>query len=58
MFYKLKVTKKKVIIVDVVEEKDINDNEFIYATKEELNLINPKVINDYALGISNIVLDN
>lgn len=37
MFYKLKVTKKKKIeIVDIVEEKDIDDNEYIYATKDEL----------------------
>lgn len=58
MFYKLKITNKKVIIVDVVEEKDTDNNEFIYATKEELNMINPKVVNDYALGINNVVLDD
>lgn len=58
MFYKLKITNKKIIIVDVVEEKDTDNNEFIYATKEELNMINPKVVNDYALGINNVVLDD
>lgn len=58
MFYKLKVTKKKRIeIVDVVEEKDVNDNEYIYATADELKLINPKIINDYALGIDNVVIE-
>lgn len=58
MFYKLKVTKKKRIeIVDVVEEKDTNDNEYIYATEDELKLINPKIINDYALGIDNVVIE-
>lgn len=58
MFYKLKVTKKKRIeIVDIVEEKDINDNEYIYATEDELKLINPKIINDYALGIDNVVIE-
>lgn len=58
MFYKLKVTKKKRIeIVDVVEEKDVNDNEYIYATADELKLINPKIINDYALGIDNVVVE-
>lgn len=58
MFYKLKVTKKKRIeIVDVVEEKDVNDSEYIYATEDELKLINPKIINDYALGIDNVVIE-
>ena len=58
MFYKLKVTKKKRIeIVDVVEEKDTNDNEYIYATEDELKLINPKIVNDYALGIDNVVIE-
>ena len=58
MFYKLKVTKKKKIeIIDIVEEKDDEDNEFIYATKDELRLINPKIINDYALGVDNIVIE-
>lgn len=58
MFYKLKVTKKKRIeIIDVVEEKDTNDNEYIYATEDELKLINPKIINDYALGIDNVVIE-
>lgn len=58
MFYKLKVTKKKRIeIVDVVEEKDINDNEYIYATADELKLLNPKIVNDYALGIDNVVIE-
>ena len=58
MFYKLKVTKKKRIeIVDIVEEKDTNDNEYIYATEDELKLINPKIINDYALGIDNVVIE-
>ncbi len=58
MFYKLKVTKKKRIeIVDVVEEKDTNDNEYIYATEDELKLINPKIIDDYALGIDNVVIE-
>lgn len=58
MFYKLKVTKKKRIeIIDVVEEKDVNDNEYIYATADELKLINPKIINDYALGIDNVVIE-
>lgn len=58
MFYKLKVTKKKRIeIVDVVEEKDTNDNEYIYATADELKLLNPKIVNDYALGIDNVVIE-
>ena len=58
MFYKLKVTKKKRIeIVDVVEEKDTNDNEYIYATEDELKLLNPKIVNDYALGIDNVVIE-
>ena len=58
MFYKLKVTKKKRIeIVDVVEEKDTNDNEYIYATEDELKLINPKIVDDYALGIDNVVIE-
>lgn len=58
MFYKLKVTKKqRVEIVDIVEEKDVNDNEYIYATEDELKLINPKIINDYALGIDNVVIE-
>lgn len=58
MFYKLKVTKKKRIeIVDIVEEKDVDDNEYIYATADELKLINPKIINDYALGIDNVVIE-
>lgn len=58
MFYKLKVTKKKRIeIVDIVEEQDTNDNEYIYATEDELKLINPKIINDYALGIDNVVIE-
>ena len=41
----------------IVEEKDVNDNEYIYATKDELRLLNPKIINDYALGIDNIVIE-
>ena len=58
MFYKLKVTnKKRIEIVDIVEEKDANDNEYIYATRDELRLLNPKIINDYALGIDNIVTE-
>lgn len=58
MFYKLKVTKKKRIeIVDVAEEKDTNDNEYIYATADELKLLNPKIVNDYALGIDNVVIE-
>ena len=58
MFYKLKVTKKKRIeIVDVVEEKDIDDNEYIYATADEIKLLNPKIIDDYALGIDNVVIE-
>ena len=58
MFYKLKVTKKKRIeIIDVVEEKDTNDNEYIYATEDELKLLNPKIVNDYALGIDNVVIE-
>lgn len=58
MFYKLKVTKnKRIEIVDVVEEKDNNDNEYIYATEDELKLLNPKIVNDYALGIDNVVIE-
>lgn len=58
MFYKLKVTKKKRIeIVDVAEEKDTNDNEYIYATADELKLLNPKIVDDYALGIDNVVIE-
>ena len=54
MFYKLKVTNKKRI---EIVEKDVNDNEYIYATRDELRLLNPKIINDYALGIDNIVTE-
>lgn len=58
MFYKLKVTKKKRIeIVDVVEEKDDNDDEYIYATADEIKLLNPKIVDDYALGIDNVVIE-
>lgn len=58
MFYKLKVTKKKRIeIVDVVEEKNDNDEEYIYATADELKLLNPKIVDDYALGIDNVVIE-
>lgn len=58
MFYKLKVTKKKRIeIVDVVEEKNDNDDEYIYATADELQLLNPKIVDDYALGIDNVVIE-
>ena len=58
MFYKLKVTKKKRIeIIDVVEEKDDNDDEYIYATADELKLLNPKIVDDYALGIDNVVIE-
>ena len=58
MFYKLKVTKKKRIeIVDVVEEKNDNDDEYIYATADELKLLNPKIVDDYALGIDNVVIE-
>ena len=58
MFYKLKVTKKKRIeIIDVVEEKDDNDDEYIYATADEIKLLNPKIVDDYALGIDNVVIE-
>ena len=58
MFYKLKVTKKKRIeIVDVVEEKNDNDDEYISATADELQLLNPKIVDDYALGINNVVIE-
>ena len=58
MFYKLKVTKKKRIeIIDVVEEKDNNDDEYIYATADEIKLLNPKIVDDYALGIDNVVIE-
>ena len=58
MFYKLKVTKKKRIeIVDVVEEKDDNNDEYIYATADEIKLLNPKIVDDYALGIDNVVIE-
>lgn len=58
MFYKLKVTKKKRIeIIDVVEEKNDNDDEYIYATADELKLLNPKIVDDYALGIDNVVIE-
>ena len=58
MFYKLKVTKKKRIeIIDVVEEKNDNDEEYIYATADELKLLNPKIVDDYALGIDNVVIE-
>ena len=58
MFYKLKVTKKKRIeIVDVVEEKNDNDDEYIYATADEIKLLNPKIVDDYALGIDNVVIE-
>ena len=58
MFYKLKVTKKKRIeIVDIVEDKNDNDDEYIYATADELKLLNPKIVDDYALGIDNVVIE-
>lgn len=58
MFYKLKVTRtKRIEIVDVVEDKDDNDDEYIYATADELQLLNPKIVDDYALGINNIVIE-
>ena len=43
MYYKLKVNKRKDIeIVGVASEVDFNDNKFIYATADELKLIDPK----------------
>ena len=39
------------------EVKIDDDNEYIYATEDELKLINPKIINDYALGIDNVVIE-
>ena len=43
--------------VDVVEEKDDNDDEYIYATADEIKLLNPKIVDDYALGIDNVVIE-
>lgn len=44
MYYKLKVDKDKIEIVDYVEDKKDNDNEFLYATEDEIRLLNPKAI--------------
>lgn len=51
MFYKLKVTRKSIKIVDTVEEVPENDNGFIYATEDEIKLLNPEAVDHYAKGI-------
>lgn len=55
MLYKLEVQKNKVVVVDMVEEAQ--DDEFVYATEEEVSLLNPKIVENYANGITDTVIE-
>ena len=56
MIYKLKVLKDRIEIVDVLdyEPKEV-DNEFIYATEEEIKMLNPKAITSIVDGLDTTV---
>lgn len=47
MYYKLKLSKngKYLDVVDMVEEKVIDDD-YIYATEEEFNKLNKKIVHN------------
>lgn len=45
MYYKLKILKNNTVkVVDIVEDKISDDLNYLYATEEELKLINPKIL--------------
>lgn len=56
MIYKLKVLKDRIEIVDVLdhEPKEV-DNEHIYATEEEIKMLNPKAITSFIDGLDTTV---
>lgn len=49
MYFKLKFNNNtnKFTIVDNVNEINLNDNEHLYATKAQLDLINEKFVTNY-----------
>lgn len=49
MYFRLKFNNNtnKFTIVDSVSEINLEDNEYLYATKEQLNLINKKFVTNY-----------
>lgn len=56
MIYKLKVLKDKIEIVDVLDyQPKVEDNEFIYATEEEIKMLNPKAITSFVDGLDTSV---
>lgn len=56
MIYKLKVLKDKIEIVDVLDyEPKEENNEFIYATEDEIKILNPKAITSYVEGLDTSV---
>lgn len=49
MYFKLKFNNNtnKFTIVDIVNEINLDDNEYLYATKTQLDLINKKNVTNY-----------
>lgn len=49
MYFRLKFNNNinKFTIVDSVDEINLEDNEYLYATREQLNLINKKFVTNY-----------
>lgn len=56
MIYKLKVLKDRIEIVDMLdyEPKEVS-NEFIYATEDEIKMLNPKAITSFIDGLDTSV---
>jgi len=56
LIYKLKVLKDKIEIVDVLDyQPKVEDNEFIYATEDEIKMLNPKAITSFVDGLDTSV---
>lgn len=54
MYFKLKVNKSSIRVLGVVEDK--KDDEFVYATEQELKLINPQILTNLEKGINDFIV--
>ena len=51
MFYKIKVLKDKIQVISKVERAG-KDGEFLYITQDEMDRLNPKIVEGYQKDVT------